>query len=330
MYKIRWKTRNVVPWYQGTMHHVFGGGWMWVIPFNNHEKSTNPVCSVGLNLDYRRYPKTDISPEEEFQNFLSKYPSMAVQFENAKPVRSWISTNRLQYSSHSCVGERYYVLPHAAGFTDAIFSSGLIMTFTTISSLAASILQAIAKQDFSKQQFIPLANLQEKLLDYNDNIANCFYISSHNFNLLDAVLRIWLLQHLMITLKLKLSYVLGFAVEDFKGYKQKNLEKFTKTDFIKNLDAEIEEWGNNYVRKAFAEIEKVEQGLISPDDAASNIRSIINSTSWLFKLSGLGNPSKRFIDILSSGKIALTFLTYIHWSKIFVKQKLRPFDFKYK
>src|SRR5688572_20898201 len=39
------------PFAQGTLHHLFPGGWMWVIPFNNHPSSTNPLCSVGINLD---------------------------------------------------------------------------------------------------------------------------------------------------------------------------------------------------------------------------------------------------------------------------------------
>ena len=35
-------------WSQGTLHHLFEGGWIWVIPFNNHPRATNPLVSVGL------------------------------------------------------------------------------------------------------------------------------------------------------------------------------------------------------------------------------------------------------------------------------------------
>ena len=70
-----------LPWYKGTLHHIFDGGWMWVIPFNNHEKSNNSIYSVGVNFDCRRYPKTEVSPEQEFKNFLAKFPEIAVQFE---------------------------------------------------------------------------------------------------------------------------------------------------------------------------------------------------------------------------------------------------------
>ena len=102
---------------EGTLHHVFEGGWLWVIPFNNHAKSTNPLASVGLMLDPRVYPVQDrLSPEEEFYNFIARFPSVAEQFEGAKAVRPWTRTGRVQYSSEEVVGERWALLGHAAGF----------------------------------------------------------------------------------------------------------------------------------------------------------------------------------------------------------------------
>src|SRR5262249_3521452 len=52
------------PFYQGTLHHIFDGGWLWVIPFDNHPDSTNPLCSVGLQLDRRKNPDAEVSPDE--------------------------------------------------------------------------------------------------------------------------------------------------------------------------------------------------------------------------------------------------------------------------
>ena len=82
---------------EGTLHHVFEGGWLWVIPFNNHERATNPLCSVGLMLDPRIHPaRPDLTPEEEFQDFVSRYPDMARQFEQAQTVRPWTRTGRIR------------------------------------------------------------------------------------------------------------------------------------------------------------------------------------------------------------------------------------------
>src|SRR5690242_194063 len=80
-----------VPWYQGTVHHMFPRGWFWVIGFDNHRWSSNPLCSVGLTLDERRYPRDPaLSPGEEFGRIAERYPDIARQYSGAKPVREWI------------------------------------------------------------------------------------------------------------------------------------------------------------------------------------------------------------------------------------------------
>ena len=60
----------------------------------------NPL--VQRRPDHRRapYPKPkDMTPEQEFNHYLDKYPAVKRQFDGAKRVREWVSTDRLQYSS---------------------------------------------------------------------------------------------------------------------------------------------------------------------------------------------------------------------------------------
>ncbi|MEZ4645238.1 MAG: FAD-dependent monooxygenase, partial [Chloroflexota bacterium] len=73
---------------EGTLHHVFDGGWLWVIPFDNHPAATNPLCSVGLLLDPRQHPpRNDLTPEAEFLAFIDRFPTVAAQFKGAQAVR---------------------------------------------------------------------------------------------------------------------------------------------------------------------------------------------------------------------------------------------------
>ena len=74
------------PLSQGTLHHIFDGGWLWVIPFDNYESAGNPLCSVGLQLDPRMFPADPEGPEQEFRKFLRDFPDMAIQFEHARAV----------------------------------------------------------------------------------------------------------------------------------------------------------------------------------------------------------------------------------------------------
>lgn len=183
----------LLPWHQSTLHHVFEGGWFWVIPFDNQPESTNPLTSVGLTLDPRRYPATGATPEGEFREFLERFPSVAPQFEAARAARSWVSTGRLQYSSERCVGNRYCLMSHAAGFVDALFSRGLINTVEVIYALIDPLLEALEEDDFDPDRFGALEELQQRVMDYNDRLVNGAFVSWSDFDVWNAWSRVWAL-----------------------------------------------------------------------------------------------------------------------------------------
>ncbi|NUQ99004.1 MAG: FAD-dependent oxidoreductase [Streptomyces sp.] len=186
------KSRPPVPWHNGTMHHLFERGWFWIIPFDNHELSRNPLCSVGVTLDPRLYPKPEgVSAEEEFAQLLSRFPAVERQFEGARKVREWVSTGRLQYSSGKTVGQRWCLMSHAAGFLDPLYSRGMSNTFEIIHALAPRLLAALADDDFDEERFRYVEELEQGLLDYNDTLVNCSFIAFSHFRLWDAVFRIW-------------------------------------------------------------------------------------------------------------------------------------------
>ncbi|MGK8522556.1 NAD(P)/FAD-dependent oxidoreductase [Nocardia asteroides] len=102
-------------WHNGTLHHVFDGGWLWVIPFDNNDRSLNPLCSVGLTLTGDAVDDDRPAPEQEFRAFLDRFPDVAGQFRSAAAVRPWVSTGRLQYSASGTVGDRFCLTAQSAG-----------------------------------------------------------------------------------------------------------------------------------------------------------------------------------------------------------------------
>jgi tetracycline 7-halogenase / FADH2 O2-dependent halogenase len=184
--------RPPVPWYEGTVHHMFERGWFWVIGFDNHPASRSRLCSVGLTLDPRRYPRRpDESPEEEFYRQAARFPDIERQFSGAVPFREWTGTGRLQYSSHTTVGDRWCLLSHAAGFIDPLFSRGLSNTAEAVNALAWRLIAAARDDDFSAQRFEYVDRLQQRLLDFNDELVNAAFISFSDYDLWSAVFRIW-------------------------------------------------------------------------------------------------------------------------------------------
>jgi FADH2 O2-dependent halogenase len=183
---------KLAPWHEGTLHHIFRDGWMWIIPFDNHPASINPVCSVGLQLDPRSRPKPDgVDPHEEFRALIADYPEIVRQFENAKPVREWVSSGRLQYSSSRVVGDRWCLLSHSAGFVDPLFSRGLSNTVEVMSLAASLLLAAAADDDFSEARLKPIETLQNNTIAANDVLVHGAYLSFRDFRLWNAWFRIW-------------------------------------------------------------------------------------------------------------------------------------------
>lgn len=179
---------------EGTLHHIFKGGWLWVIPFNNHGSSTNPLCSVGLQLDPRLYPqRSDVSPEQEFFEFIQQFPDLFAQLKDARPVRDWMRIDRLQYSAHHIVADRFALLAHAAGFIDPLYSKGLYVTHASIFLLADLLLKAKKSGDYSAAAFAPLETMTLNYIQMHDRLVASSFKAWGNFKLWNVYEVLWLL-----------------------------------------------------------------------------------------------------------------------------------------
>lgn len=186
--------RMVEKWYSGTCHHLFDGGWLWVIPFGNRKGSTNHLCSIGLSLDNERFPRPeDKGAEEEWNEFLRRFPSIREQFKQAKAVREWAATPRLQKSLSRVTGDRWVVLSAAngSGFLDAIFSRGLANATEMIHALVSRLMSALDDDDLRAERFEYIERLTNAHLARNDQLAYGSYVSFKDFDLWNAWFRLW-------------------------------------------------------------------------------------------------------------------------------------------
>ena len=256
---------------EGTLHHVFEGGWLWVIPFNNHPKATNPLCSVGLMLDPRVHSTTEGSPEDEFRGFIERFPSVREQFVGAKAVRPWTRTGRLQYTSKRVVGDRFALLGHAAGFIDPLYSKGLYTTLMSVSVLADLLLGAQKDGDYSAARFAPLETTTQAFVRANDRLVANSYRSFANLKLWSVYRVLWLLG--AYTEFVKLSSVRALAHDRrsyYEGVRDLRLVGGGFADFkalADRIDAQLE-------------------GVDPKDDAAvagavADVRARLLETEWL-------------------------------------------------
>lgn len=123
----------------GTQHHCFKGGWIWVIPFDNG------VTSVGLQLDPRIWPLDEkVAPEEELRSIIAKFPTVQAHLGKMKPVRKLVRTGRVQFTSKTILGDGFVLTPHAAGFIDPLFSTGITLTQSFVSRFVPQVQRALA------------------------------------------------------------------------------------------------------------------------------------------------------------------------------------------
>ena len=176
----------------GTLHHIFDGGWFWVIPFNNTPISESNLASIGLSLDTSKFPLDEsISTEEEFWSFVNKLPSVKDHFENIEPARNWIRTGQIQYSSKRAAGEGWVMMSHAYGFIDALLSRGMINSFESVYYLATAIEGAVKQDDYSYVHFEHLNKMQHEQIDATDRMVSTAYASFRDFRLWNAWFNLW-------------------------------------------------------------------------------------------------------------------------------------------
>jgi FADH2 O2-dependent halogenase len=282
--------RPKTPWHYGTMHHLIERGWFWIIPFDSHKKSKNPLCSVGLTFDERMYPKPkDMTPEEEFDHYLNMYPAVKRQFQGAHKVREWVSTDRLQYSSTQTVGDRWCMMSHAAGFIDPLFSRGLSNTFEVVDAVSWRLLDALKDDDFSAERFRYVETLHNGLLHFNDELVNSSFISFSDFELWNAVFRVWGAFITPGVMRLTRARMLYLKDGDDRHFKELEQAPHTglwwpESDALKRL------------LETTAEIcEKYEVGELSAAAAASTLMTMLNDSDIVNPTFGWKDAEHRFV-----------------------------------
>ncbi|WP_156161730.1 NAD(P)/FAD-dependent oxidoreductase [Nocardia vulneris] len=206
-------------WHTGTLHHVFDGGWMWVIPFDNNEKSSNPLCSVGVVWRIDDGDEAPLpNPEQAFADFLATYPEIGKQFEHAQNARSWISAGRLQYSATRTVGDRWCLTSNAAGFIDPLFSRGMQNTAVVVDRLAERLIDRF-RGGFTPETFDDIEQMQSSLIEENDFLVGNAFRSFTDYELWNAWFRVWQVNQVTGTMRTenRLRHVTALAAARAAG-----------------------------------------------------------------------------------------------------------------
>lgn len=114
------------------VHHVFDGGWVWVLHFNNGITSAG-VAATGETAARLALPDGTLG----WNRLLDLIPALHEQFADARRVLPFAHIPRLSFRTAAITGRRWAMLPSAAGFVDPLLSTGFPLTLLGVSRLAA-------------------------------------------------------------------------------------------------------------------------------------------------------------------------------------------------
>jgi FADH2 O2-dependent halogenase len=125
------------------VHHVFDGGWIWVLRFNNGVTSGGVAAidnvASRLRLD---------DGEPAWKRLLGKLPTVGSLFRAATPLRPFTYVPRLSFLTATMHGQWWAMLPSAAGFVDPLLSTGFPLTLLGITRLAG-----VLERDWRSDRF---------------------------------------------------------------------------------------------------------------------------------------------------------------------------------
>jgi FADH2 O2-dependent halogenase len=116
------------------VHHVFDGGWIWVLRFGNGITSAGVAATHALGA---RLGLREGSPG--WERLINLFPTVREQFSSAIAERPFMHAAQLSFRSGAIAGERWALLPSAAGFVDPLLSTGFPLVLLGVSRLAQII-----------------------------------------------------------------------------------------------------------------------------------------------------------------------------------------------
>jgi FADH2 O2-dependent halogenase len=116
------------------VHHVFDGGWIWVLRFSNGVTSAGVAAESSLAREL-----AFADGAAAWERLLGRLPSVRSQFANARALMPFTHRPRLSYRVGRAAGPGWVMLPSAAAFVDPLLSTGFPLTLLGIERLARAV-----------------------------------------------------------------------------------------------------------------------------------------------------------------------------------------------
>jgi len=163
------------------VHHIFEGGWIWVLRFNNGIISAGVAARETL-ADEMRFGEG----APAWDRLLGRLPSLREQFAGATPLFPFVHAPQLSFRTGVVAGPCWALLPSAAGFVDPLLSTGFPLTLLGVARLAE-----LLATDWNGPAFAEgvsnYARLTLEELDATARLVGALYATMNDFPLFAAL-----------------------------------------------------------------------------------------------------------------------------------------------
>jgi FADH2 O2-dependent halogenase len=167
------------------VHHVFEGGWIWVLRFANGVTSAGVAATPALARELRLDEGA-----AAWDRLLDRLPTVRSQFAGACPVLPFVHRSRLPFRSGRAAGENWALLPSAAAFVDPLLSTGFPLTLLGLLRLAEAIEASWGRESFARR----LGDYEKETLSEADRAAlliSAMFASLGDFPLFAALSKLY-------------------------------------------------------------------------------------------------------------------------------------------
>ncbi len=164
------------------LHHVFEGGWIWVLRFNNGITSAGAAMTKAVAERLGGANDAALA----WTRLLELFPTVRDQFAEAKSIVPFVHAHPLAFHTSTVVGRNWAMLPSAAGFVDPLLSTGFPLTLLGIERLGKVIaeLEDTARMGSLLAKYEATTHLE---LAVTEELVAALYASMGNFESFSAL-----------------------------------------------------------------------------------------------------------------------------------------------
>jgi FADH2 O2-dependent halogenase len=171
------RTESVPPYPidDAAVHHLFPGGWVWVLRFNNGVTSAGVVATDAVAEELGLHEAS----AAVWGRLLARIPALREQFRTAQPLGRFTYIPRVPFRSETIVGDRWAMLPSAAGFIDPMLSTGFPLTLLGIIRLGRILSEEGGKPSIASALEIYARQTESELVATEQLIGNLYSATTH-------------------------------------------------------------------------------------------------------------------------------------------------------